>query len=126
MKALRKLTAMLGKQWIYHGKNVTLKDVDITDTGITIETDGKEIKLKSSEIGAFIDECLPVEQKGLTLITPQQTNHLTALKDILMDNITKCQKDPAYIKQATVINNNVNTLINMVSLELKVRKSNLE
>lgn len=126
MKALRKLTNMLGKQWIYHGKNVTLKDVELTDTGITIETDGKEIKLTSTEIPGFIEECLPVDQKGIVVMSQQQNNHLSSLKDILMDNIKKCQENPGYIKQATVINNNVNTLINMVSLELKVRNSKMD
>jgi hypothetical protein len=126
MTTLRKLNAMLGKEFIYKQKNILVRDFEVAEEGVLIFTNDDAIQLKPGELGVFIESCLPVDQKGgLVVFTQEDKGTLGQLKDILMDNIKQTQNNPAYVKQATVINNNVNTLINMLSLELKVRKGGM-
>lgn len=54
------------------------------------------------------------------------TSLATELKDILLDNIKRVQSNPEYVKQATVINNNVNTLVNLTKLQMAFHKKNAD
>ena len=44
------------------------------------------------------------------------------LRNVLLDNITKVRANPAYIPQATAINNNVNSIINLSKLQMDAVK----
>lgn len=44
------------------------------------------------------------------------------LRNVLLDNIDKVRADPAYIPQATAINNNVNSIINLSKLQMDAVK----
>lgn len=43
---------------------------------------------------------------------------MTALADVLLDNIEKCKNNPAFIEQARAINENARTLIEMQKVKL--------
>lgn len=45
------------------------------------------------------------------------------LKGVLMDTIEKVQADKGYIAQATVVNNSINSLINLTKLQLQLFNS---
>ena len=44
------------------------------------------------------------------------------LATVLMENINTLKSNPGFVKQATVINNSINTLLNAVKTEILVKK----
>jgi hypothetical protein len=126
MKETTRLEKMLSKTYIYKQEHIRIKDYypEPEEGTIKIITDKAPITINASEVTQFIDKCLAVDDENtqaLQIVTESQKT-ITSLKDILLDNIKKVQENKEYINQAKTINNSVNTLLNMVSLELKVSK----
>jgi hypothetical protein len=126
MKETTKLEKLLNKTYIYKQDHIRIKDYYLVpeEESIKIITDKAPITIKADELQQFIDKCLPVQDENTQAIqiVSDSQKQITSLKDILMDNITKVQADKEYINQAKTINNAVNTLLNMVTLEMKVKK----
>lgn len=64
-------------------------------------------------------------QNNTAAAAPKLQSDLDAekLKNILLDNIEKVQKNPEYIKQATAINNQINSFVNITKLQLDYHKA---
>lgn len=126
MKETTRLERMLNKTYIYKQDHIRIKDYypEAEEGTIKIITDKGPITIHANEVTHFVEKCLPVDDENtqaLQIVTESQKT-ITSLKDILLDNIKKVQDNKEYINQAKTINNSVNTLLNMVSLELKVSK----
>lgn len=127
----QQLHKLLNKTLLYGNKLVEIK-------GYRIDEERERVYLHSNErenhwdrpydgVMGLLNEFQEV--KGDMVKIDPVANAITAangmageLKDILMDNIKKVQNDAGYIKQATVINNNVNTLVNLTKLQLSHAK----
>lgn len=122
MRETTKLERMVGESFLYHGNQIKIKDYykEEENNSIRIITQTEPILIANSKIQEFVSDCLPIEEsKSLSIVSESQAT-ITSLKDILMDNIKKVQGDKDYINQAKTINNSVNTLITMVSLQVKI------
>lgn len=49
-------------------------------------------------------------------------HYLEQSRDLLLENIEKVKKDPNYIPQAKAITNNVNSIIGLVGLQIKMMR----
>lgn len=127
MKDKAKLEKLLDKEYIYKQENIRIKDYYFKEEtkSYKIITDGTPIEIEEAGVDNFIKKLLPVtqpESAAALSIVSESRNTINSLKDILMDNIKKVQTNKDYIGQAKMVNNSVNSLLNMVSLELKIRK----
>lgn len=132
---LMKLKDMIGKTFLYKGKQITICDYHVLGeegkTQIDVEDEnGKPAEpIKTPDLAKFIDFCLPVdtsegeETQAVSTEVVQQTNSLLGtLQQTLLDNITQVKKNPNYIKQANVINSSVNSLIGLAKIQIQVNK----
>lgn len=140
MKPLDKLAAMVGKQWMYKTNNVKIISYKQDGEKVYIVTDKDWITVTVDDLPKVIELFLEVEQDeenrrqnndakqqiindNVALQVVENTRSgVEELRKVLMDNIKKIQKDKNYIPQAKAINNNINTMINMVKLEFIVTK----
>lgn len=124
MKETTKLERLVGRTFIYKQDHIKIKDFYPIpeEKKINVITDKKPILLDDSDVPDFINKLLPVDEPTTVAVSvvneTQQT--ITSLKDILLDNIKKVQENKDYIAQANTINNSVNSLLNMVSLQMKI------
>lgn len=122
------LERMIHHTFMYKSKNIKIKDYYLKEDqqSVKIITDGDNLDINLKQIEQFKNDCLPVEddqqlQQRLTVVK-ESNDDINNLKNILMDNIQKVQKDKEYIGQAKVINNSVNTLLNMVNTQIKIER----
>ncbi len=120
-----KLNKMVGYTYMYHTILYKIIGYQCKNGIITIATNKNWIEFPKDKFEKAIKDFLPVsdENKENALQILPAKNELINLKKVIIDNITKIQSDPDYIKQANVINNSVNTLINMVKLQVNIIKS---
>ena len=121
---LGKLKGMIGKTYMYKGENITIINyATLTDEGKTLIDIGSR-SFKVSNLTDFIDACLPVDSHDTQLATvdPGTTSLLSSLQQTLLDNIDQVKKNPAYIKQANVVNSSVNSLIGLAKIQIQVNK----
>ncbi len=132
---VEKLTGMIGKHWqnkssrrqnIYH-----FLSMKVDGDKIYIATDKDWLETTVFDISVFMEQFEQVEM-GLVVseknnpinspvASPLANDTMTNLKETLLDNIKKVKADKSYIPQAKEISNTVNTLINLASLEIKMR-----
>lgn len=125
----RKLKEMVGKTYQYAKAVHYIKDayVNTVNESFTIQTNLNEFDRKIESATEFLKYWEPVT--GITttgdnkaVLVEQQDALADEMIKILKDNITKVQTDPKYISQAQTINNNVNSLINVVKLKMSFAK----
>jgi len=128
MPLKNKLLQLTGSTIMYKTENHKIIAIKQTDESVFISTDKDLLIFPLDDIEEIIEkEFLPVEvdNDGLTksngLVVFQQVK-ATDLVKVLQDNISRLQKEPGYIKQATAINQTTNTLLNLVKTELSARK----
>jgi len=62
------------------------------------------------------------DDNALSVFVEQESTLADSMISILKDNISKVQQNPAYMQQAQVINNNVNSVINIMKMKLQFVK----
>lgn len=133
--AIIKLRGMIGKPFMYKSQNITILDYHVLGeegaTQIDVENgNGEPIPpIKTQNLNKFIELCLPVEvddkveETGISTEVQQQTsNLLLELQKTLKENIELVKKDVKYIKQASVVNSSVNSLIGLAKIQIQVMK----
>lgn len=146
-KINKHLEGMVGKTFSY-AKNihqVVSCQVDELEQEFTIHTNLNRFVRKFASFVYFIQYWTLMEQVSPMPQLPATNNNVpaaaseednkalaalveseTALADdmikILQDNITKVQANPGYLGQAQVINNNVNTILNVVKMKMALLK----
>jgi len=126
----KKLQSMLNKPLKYGIRIITM-------TGYRFNEEKEKVYIHTNEKSdhwerpydaalTFLKEFAPGEpapKNTSTEIIVSNTSNITEnLRNILLDNIDKVQKDKAYIPQATAINNNVNSIINLSKLQMDAIK----
>jgi hypothetical protein len=127
MTPIEKLRKMVNKSWMYNTKLYFFEDVRENSAGrVTLHTDRFNMNFdEEKELVKFLQEVLPVEDKPAPATNPIQpaidNDVARQLQQILMDNIERIQQSKHYIPQAMAISKQVNTLINLTNLELKIK-----
>ncbi len=119
------LTEMVGKTIMYNAHNYKIYGFMLLDDLVIVATDTKDITFPREEASVYINEFLPVEEepeKQALQIMPDK-KQVADLKDIVLENIKKVQKDKAFVPQANAVNKSINTLISMANLELAYYKT---
>lgn len=127
MENLNKLYEMVGGTYLYKRESITIKGVIASDADqlIRIKTDKQDITVSLLHLSDFISSLLPVsdeqQEETTTALVTQQTGQIDTLHNILNDSIKKIQEDKEYIGQAKAINNHINTMLNMVKLQMQMQ-----
>lgn len=134
---LMKLKEMIGKTFLYKGKQITICNYHVlgeegkTQIDIEDENGKPATPIKTPDLTKFIEFCLPVDDtngdepgnNAVSTEVVQQTNGLlSTLQQTLLDNINQVKTNPNYIKQANVINSSVNSLIGLAKIQIQVNK----
>ena len=116
---------MVGNEYMYMAKNHNVLSYQIDKEIVTIVTDVKWYKFPKFKVLSELRDFLPVENNGkqLSVITPQIDGSVfSQLKKDLLDSIKKVKENAEYIPQASAINKNVKTLIDMAKTEIEMVK----
>lgn len=131
MQAEKLIQEMLNKPMLYGNRTVTI-------TGYRFDTLKERIYLHTNEqqdhynrsvdaMPEFLKQFSTVQNQvkrvSASQAIMQSVTNADELERILMDNIKKVQTNPEYIKQATAINNNVNSIININKMKLDFAKA---
>lgn len=114
--ALTKLKEMIGKTFLYKGKQITICNYHVlgeegkTQIDIEDEHGNPAEPIKTPDLVKFMDFCLPVDdtvgddgtQAISTEVVHQTNNLLSTLQSTLLDNIKQVKQNPNFIKQANV------------------------
>lgn len=126
MEKLNKLYDMVGGTYLYKRESITIKGVIASDADqlIRIKTDKQDITISPLHLSDFLASLLPVsddQEEASTALVVQQSGEIDTLHKILKDSIKKIQEDKEYIGQAKAINNHINTMLNMVKLQMQMQ-----
>ena len=126
-----KLTAMVGKAYLYNSQDVVINGFYIAKERVYISTDVKMIVINVHNIWDALKEFFELEyqpkpkSRELMVSTPEPVLSgldSASIIDKLLKNIDKVEADKSYIDQANAINATVNTVLNVVKTELSYRK----
>lgn len=126
MEKLNKLYDMVGGTYLYKRESITIKGVIASEADqlIRIKTDKQDITVSPLHLSGFISSLLPSsdeQEETRTALVVQQSGEIDTLHKILKDSIKKIQEDKEYIGQAKAINNHINTMLNMVKLQMQMQ-----
>lgn len=117
---------MVGGTYLHNGVEHIIRDVEpLGDGQVRVRTNKKVITVDKSRLRK---EFLPVddarrEDQLIELYGFQKDEtQMTALAEVLLDNIKKCQNNPTFIEQARAINENARTLIEMQKVKIDMLK----
>lgn len=133
MKALKQAETMSGKTYQYGNRIHYVIEVKNLGDKVQIRTNLETYERSHEALTEFlsywkeaseVNELRParIENIGVDPLAGEK-NTVDKLTELLMDNIEKVKGDANYIKQATSINNNVNSIINLTKLKLDVLKA---
>lgn len=118
---------MVGGTYLYKRESIIIKGVIASDTDqlIRIKTDKQDITVSLLHLSDFISSLLLAsdeqQEETRTALVTQQSGEIDTLHKILKDSIKKIQEDKEYIGQAKAINNHINTMLNMVKLQMQMQ-----
>lgn len=127
-----KLNALIGIEYSYKGKNITIEKVNIVSSGnIVIHASGRVLcNLFPSEIDDFIEELFEPLDKDLKqtqiavgkneMVIFEPTKESTEVKETLLEVLRKVKTDPSFIPQAEAVCNVVNQIVNVQKTEIQM------
>lgn len=126
MEKLNKLYDMVGGTYLYKRESITIKGVIASEADqlIRIKTDKQDITISPLHLSDFLASLLPMSEdsaEASTTLIVQQSSEIDNLHNILKDSIKKIQQDKEYVGQAKAINNHINTMLNMVKLQMQMQ-----
>ncbi len=129
-KIKEKLISMMDQYWFNKSEGRVYKFMSFKEDGdnYIIVTDRAWITKHQTEMSLFFDNHQRAEQPAseMAIISNDQkkeiSSGLQSLTATLMESIEKIKTDPSYIPQAKAINNNVNSIVNTMRLQLDILK----
>jgi hypothetical protein len=128
MNHLTQLKQLKGKPHLYKSDTLVINDYELDEEGIHLQVTRNnkttEMLVPVDDVKTFFTDLLPVEDESAITVYTDQQSTLTQLRKQLMEVNTKLNgpEGEKFIKQAKAINNNINTLLNSLKLELAVVK----
>ncbi len=125
----RQLQALLNKALKYGTATLSLTGYEEIDDRVYLHSNLRHnhFDRPADDLYALLKEFEIIDNAAI--VRANQTDSLlnlagdaTQLKDLLLDSIQKIKEDPNYIKQATAINNHVNTFVNITKLQFDFAK----
>lgn len=142
---LARLQSMIDSKKAYRYRNsavmFTSYKIDHNEIEIVAVVDGKpQIFLKEDEdkldlfLNCFSELPTPADQESSLpatvdepykgpVIYQESKKQFSDLTKILLDDIEKVRKDPAYVSQAKQISNNINAIVNITKLQLQLLRN---
>lgn len=126
-----KIEEMINKTFLYSGiiHCVLGFTDDQENEQVTIKTNIKTFKKSYDSIMEFLSYWEPVSSSNhltpavvVEAVSPAESR-ADKMIEMLEENIEKVKKDPTYIPQATSINNNINSIINIEKMRMMVLKT---
>lgn len=130
-RTTNKLEEMINKTFLYSGiiHCVLGYSDDSENEQVTIKTNIKTFKKSYDSIIEFLSYWEPISSSNqlapavlVEQVTPAESR-ADKMIEILEENIEKVKQDPSYIPQATSINNNINSIINIEKMRMMVLKA---
>lgn len=122
------LNPLVGSVIEISGKKGRMIRWEKKDVLIKITTDRQDICILNQDIKEALANILIEDGNALSHISIRDAGIIgrssSDLQKILMDNITKVQKDKSYIPQAQEINNAVKSMIELAKTEIEALKVN--
>ena len=122
-----KLIQLIGQTILYGTIEHRINNFRIAEDSVYISTNVDLIVLGLADAESIITEAffpVKIDKSNSSVQYPfalQQLNDSNILKT-LNENIKKLQTDSGFIKQAMAINNTVNTVLNIVKVELQLKR----
>jgi hypothetical protein len=137
MKKLDKLKSLMGKKYKHEGgAEFIFYTHKIDKDKVTIVTDSEWLIFNLYDIDVFMEKYKEIvidannevmlvskKEQSLPAMKSVNTDVINSLKDILISNIDKVQKDRDYVNQAKIVCNSVQGIVNLAKLELDIRKN---
>jgi len=131
MNGKKLIRSMQNKHHQYNGEIVTIISFEtIEDEYLISLSNGEIIRTFSRTLEATLSEKLkpipPIENKESTIpaVHTGLSETILGLKDVLVSNIEKVEKDRKYVPQAREISNSVKTIIDLAKIDIEYRKLN--
>jgi hypothetical protein len=131
-KFIKQLEVMKGKTFQYGNQIHCIIDYKIEELHekVMITTNLKTFDRPYDSCDEFLSYWMPVNSVEVTTTQDKEvdtyrvteTSLMDSLVTTLKDSIEKVQKDKSYIQQATAINNNINTIVNITKMKLDMFK----
>ena len=120
-----RLNSLKNKNISLYGKSGRLIRWAMGDKTLKLTLDSQDIVILAEDVSESMDRIQAIEVPGIAHATPVSLIQRSGSKieDILLDNITKIQKDADYLDQAKEVNSNVRTLIDLAKTEVEYMKT---
>jgi PP-loop superfamily ATP-utilizing enzyme len=124
------LDCMIGLRYKYGGTEHIVKSFNISEEKerVSVQTNKKVYDRPFDSIMEFLNKFEPIPETGMEVyenrdsvpIPKMQINSqvISQLKDMLMENIQNVKKDKNYIPQATAVKLNVDSIIDLAKIEV--------
>ena len=120
-----RLNSLKNKNINLDGKSGRLIRWAMGDKTLKLTLDSQDIVILAEDVDESLERIQTIEVPGQVHTAPVSLIQRSGSKieDILLDNITKIQKDADYLEQAKEVNSNVRTLIDLAKTEVEYMKT---
>lgn len=116
----RTFEGLKGRTWLLNGKQKHVEAVIVRGELTTVYfNDQTSETYRNQDEDDVLEDYLPVYGLTTEIKMPDMTDIFTLLRG----NLTKIESNPSYIGQAEAINSTVNTMMNMLKVQLQYKKS---
>ena len=115
----KEINKLRNKSWMFRGRVKHVSEVTYKNSCATVHyTDGNSDTYLMSQADEWVSDYLPIETGLVTNKVPD----MSGIFDLLKGNIDKIQTDPQFIPQAEAVNSTINTMLNMMKVQLQFSK----
>lgn len=117
-----KADVLEGKSWLNGKQIITITEVDDKQLRIQTKEAGAFKFTEVNDFNYFVDKLQPAPDHGqLMIIDASGKDVLTRLMNGLLDDYDKLANDPSYVPQARERSNKVNTMMNVIKVQLQMQ-----
>lgn len=114
------LKGMIGQSYHYNGQVHKILQFKIDNFKVSIATDLDMLDFSVKESIAELNKFKPVAREvGKSLASIPNNEQMQILREVLMENIRKVQESSDFVQQASVINEQVKSMVEMAKIELQ-------
>lgn len=137
-KQLEKLDTMIGRHYMYNGRNLQVKSYAINETYVRIINTGHTIAFPVDQLAEKIEEFLPADASDETALARRQNrlaekineevSRIDELETVLVSNIKKLQgpEGDKFIPQAREITQITNAIVRMNRLKFDMARESIK